>query len=101
VPALAQEGTEGMDWKLALSAFGVIFLAELGDKTQIAVLTLSASSRNPLSVFLGASVGFAAVCAIGVAIGAGLGEILPLGVLRKAGAVAFIAVGAAMLFDWL
>lgn len=90
-----------MDWKLALSTFGVIFLAELGDKTQIAALTLSASSRQPLSVLFGASVALVTVSALGVAVGAGLGELLPLGLLRKAGAVAFIAAGVAMLCDWL
>jgi putative Ca2+/H+ antiporter (TMEM165/GDT1 family) len=92
---------DDMDWKLALSTFGVIFLAELGDKTQLAALTLSASSRSPLSVLLGASLALVTVSAVGVAVGAGLGGLLPLGLLRKAGAVAFVAVGLAMLFEWL
>jgi putative Ca2+/H+ antiporter (TMEM165/GDT1 family) len=92
---------DGMDWKLALSTFGVIFLAELGDKTQIAALTLSASSRQPLSVLLGASLALVTVSALGVAVGAGLGEMLPLALVRKTGAVAFVVVGLAMLFEWI
>jgi putative Ca2+/H+ antiporter (TMEM165/GDT1 family) len=50
-----------MDWKLILSTFGVIFLAELGDKTQLAAVTLSASTRKPLAVFIGASLALVAV----------------------------------------
>ncbi len=44
-----------MEWKLIASTFGVIFLAELGDKTQLAAMSLSASSQKPLSVFVGAA----------------------------------------------
>lgn len=90
-----------MDWKLIASTFGVIFLAELGDKTQLAALTLSASSKQPLAVFIGASLGLVAVSAVGIAVGAGLAEMLPLGVVRKVSAAAFILIGIAMLLDWL
>ena len=90
-----------MDWKLIASTFGVLFLAELGDKTQLAAMTLSASSHKPLSVFIGASLGLAAVTAVGVVVGAGLAEIIPLGIVRKVAAAAFIIIGVAMLLDWL
>ena len=90
-----------MDWKLVVSAFGVIFLAELGDKTQLAALTLSASSNRPWSVLLGASAALVTVSAVGVAVGAGLAEVLPLALVRKIAASAFIAVGLAMLLDWI
>lgn len=90
-----------MDWKLILSTFGVIFLAELGDKTQLATLSLSASSHHPLSVLIGASLALTAVSAIGVAAGAGLSELLPLATVRRIGAVAFVVVGVAMLLDWI
>ena len=42
-----------MDWRSALATFTAIFLAEMGDKTQIAIITMTASSRKPLSVFIG------------------------------------------------
>ncbi len=90
-----------MDWKLIVSAFGAIFLAELGDKTQLAALTLTASSNRPLSVFLGASLALVTVTLIGVVIGATFAQVLPLALLRKAGAVAFIVIGVAMLLEWL
>lgn len=90
-----------MDWKLIASTFGVIFLAELGDKTQLAALTLSASSKQPFAIFVGASLALVAVSAVGIALGAGLAEVVPLAVIRKLSAVAFIAVGVAVLLDWL
>ena len=45
-----------MDWKVLLSTFGVIFLAEMGDKTQLAAMTLAADTKRPVAVFVGAAV---------------------------------------------
>ncbi|HSQ01477.1 MAG TPA: TMEM165/GDT1 family protein [Candidatus Dormibacteraeota bacterium] len=90
-----------MDWKLILSTFGAIFLAELGDKTQLAAVTLSASTKKPLTIFIGASLALVAVSAIGVAVGAGLSEVLPMAIIRKVSAAAFVLIGIAMLMDWL
>ena len=90
-----------MDWKLILSTFGAIFLAELGDKTQLAAVTLSASTKKPLAVFIGASLALVAVSAAGVAAGAGLSEVLPLTLIRKVSAAAFVLIGVAMLMDWM
>jgi putative Ca2+/H+ antiporter (TMEM165/GDT1 family) len=90
-----------MDWKLIASTFGVIFLAELGDKTQIAALTLSASSRKPMAVLIGASLALTAVSAVGVFVGAGLAEVVPMALVRKIGAVGFVLIGVAMLLEWV
>jgi putative Ca2+/H+ antiporter (TMEM165/GDT1 family) len=90
-----------MEWKLIATTFGVIFLAELGDKTQIAAMTMAASSQKPLSVFIGASLALAAVSAVGVAVGAGLSEVIPIALIRKVAAAAFVLIGVAMLLDWI
>ena len=79
----------------------VFFLAELGDKTQLAAITMSASTRRPVSVFIGASLALAAVSAVGVAVGAGLSEIIPMPIVRKVAAAAFVIIGVAMLLDWI
>ena len=44
-----------MDWNVLLSTFGLVFVAELGDKTQLAVVTQTCKYRRPWAVFLGAS----------------------------------------------
>ena len=90
-----------MDWKLIATTFGTIFLAELGDKTQLAAMSLSASSQKPLSIFIGASLALVTVSAVGVAVGAGLSEVIPMAVVRKIGAAAFVLIGVAMLLDWI
>jgi len=90
-----------MDWKLIASTFGIIFLAELGDKTQLAAMTMSASSQKPVAVFIGASLALTAVSAIGVAVGAGLAEVVPMAIIRKAAAALFVLIGVALLLDWI
>ena len=86
-----------MDWRVMLTTFGVIFLAEMGDKTQLAAMTMSAQTRQPWMVLIGASLALACVSAIGVAVGGVIGNYLPLEWIRRAAAVAFIVVGVLML----
>ena len=45
-----------MDWRAMMTTFGVIFLAEMGDKTQLAAMTLAAQTKKPLAIFIGAAV---------------------------------------------
>ncbi|MFW6236000.1 MAG: TMEM165/GDT1 family protein, partial [Desulfovibrionales bacterium] len=49
-----------MDWKLLATTFGAIFVAELGDKTQLACILLAAETRKTWTVFLGATALYAA-----------------------------------------
>ena len=44
-----------MDWRVFAATFAALFVAELGDKTQLAVITLTSKHQNPWSVFLGAT----------------------------------------------
>ncbi len=90
-----------MDWKVFATAFGAIFLAEMGDKTQLAAMTLAADTKRPLSVFVGAALALACVSAIGVVVGGALGHYLPKEWIERVAAVAFIAVGVLMLFGKL
>jgi putative Ca2+/H+ antiporter (TMEM165/GDT1 family) len=79
------------------TTFGALFLAEMGDKTQLAAITLAAQTRSPLSVFLGASLALVLVSLIGVAVGSALGQYLPARLLHKIAAIAFILIGVLML----
>lgn len=80
------------------TTFGLLFIAEMGDKTQLAVITLAAQTRSPVSVFLGAAFALAVVSLLGVALGTLLGQYLPENLLHKLAAVAFIVIGALMLW---
>ena len=88
-----------MDLRVLLTTFGVIFLAEMGDKTQLAAMTMSAQTKKPWAVFLGASLALAAVSALGVIVGATLGNYIPLEWVKRVAAVAFIVIGVLMLFN--
>lgn len=86
-----------MNWNALLSTFALIFLAEMGDKTQLAAITMVSRTRSPLAVFLGASLAMALVTLIGVLGGELLTRLVPEEYLRKIAAIAFILIGALML----
>ncbi len=55
-----------MDWKLMATTFLAVFVAELGDKTQLATLSFASSGQSRLSVFLGSALALVATSAIAV-----------------------------------
>lgn len=90
-----------MDWKIFGTAFVTLFLAELGDKTQLAVVTMTASTESKISVFLGASLALITVTLLGVLVGGVLTQFIPTEWLQRIVAVAFIVIGVLMLFKVL
>jgi putative Ca2+/H+ antiporter (TMEM165/GDT1 family) len=86
-----------MDWRVLLTTFGVIFLAEIGDKTQLAAMTMSAQTKRPWAVFIGAALALTAVSALGVVVGSVIGDYIPLIWVKRVAACAFIAIGILML----
>jgi len=86
-----------MDWRVFLTTFGVIFLAEMGDKTQLAAMTMAAQTKRPWAVFIAAALALTAVSAIGVVVGGVVGDYIPLIWVKRVAAVAFILIGVLML----
>ncbi|MDY7078501.1 MAG: TMEM165/GDT1 family protein [Chloroflexota bacterium] len=82
-----------MDWTTLLSTFGLVFIAELGDKTQLAVVTQTCKYRCPLPVFLGGSMALTAITALGVGAGQALGYLIPEAAIRMIAALAFVVMG--------
>ena len=87
-----------------LSVFGTYFLAELGDKTQLSALTLSAAAdggdaRAVLSVFIGATCGLLAADLIALTVGAVLEKRMPRGGFSLLSSTLFLACGATRLLD--
>lgn len=90
-----------MDWKVLLSTFGLLFLAELGDKTQLAVIAQTCKHGHPWAVFLGATLALAVVTALGVLGGQALTYVIPAPILRRLAALAFVAIGLLVWFGML
>ena len=88
-----------MDWRVFLTTFGVIFLAEMGDKTQLAAMTMAAESKKPVSVFIAAALALTAVSAIGVVVGGVIGNYVPIIWVKRIAAVAFILIGVLILLE--
>jgi putative Ca2+/H+ antiporter (TMEM165/GDT1 family) len=87
-----------MDLKVAATAFAALFLAELGDKTQLAAIAMAVSTKKPLSVFVGGAAALAAVTGIGVVFGEALVRAVPELYLRRAAAALFVAMGGVLWF---
>ena len=79
------------------SAFALIFLAEIGDRTQLATLALASGRSGKLAVFLGAATALVASSAIAVLVGEGLGRAVPTVWLRRAAGVGLVVTGAFLL----
>jgi putative Ca2+/H+ antiporter (TMEM165/GDT1 family) len=83
-----------MDWKLLLTVFSTIFVAEIGDKTQLATLLYASGAEvSQLTVFLGASLALILTSALGVLVGSALSHYMAPKYLAWVAGVGFIAVG--------
>ncbi len=82
-----------MDLSVALSAFALVFLAEMGDKSQLAILALVASTGDLWAVLLGGTLALWSVSLIGVLFGCTLLRRLPTHWVHRAAAILFIGFG--------
>lgn len=83
-----------MDWKILSTVFTSVFIAELGDKTQLAtMLFASDKDASKLAVFLGASAALIVTSALGVVAGATLSQYVSEKFLHYAAGCGFIAIG--------
>lgn len=84
-------------WRTAWLVFGVVFIAEWGDLTQLATAALAARYAAPIPVFIGATAALWAVVAIAVVVGNHAGKLLSPRVTQRVAAVIFAGVGAALV----
>lgn len=75
------------------TVFGAFFLAELGDKTQLAVIALTAQYNKPLQIWVGATLGMGIANILGIFIGNRLGTALPEKTIKILAGLVFIAFG--------
>lgn len=76
-----------------LTTCTTVFLAELGDKTQLAALLLSAESGRPVIVFLGSSLALISSSLVGVLLGRWLARVIPADQLERLAGLLMVALG--------
>jgi putative Ca2+/H+ antiporter (TMEM165/GDT1 family) len=88
-------------WRVFTTTFITIFLAELGDKTQVSTLLLSAQFHQPWVVFLGAGVALIATTLIGVWVGQWLSSRLSPRTLDSAAGITLALIAVGLFWDVL
>ena len=89
-----------MDWKVFVTIFGAVFIAELGDKTQLATMLFAADKEvSKYTVFIAASAALIVATAIGVLAGSLLSEYIDEKYLHYIAGIGFIAIGAYTLYN--
>ncbi|MBM4266137.1 MAG: hypothetical protein FJ144_05900 [Deltaproteobacteria bacterium] len=86
-----------MDWKLFASTFVAIFVAEVGDKTQLATLSLAAGGSSRWVVFAGSALALVATSAIAVLLGEAVSQVISPLWLRRGAGVVFLVLGVIFL----
>ncbi|MCK9894760.1 TMEM165/GDT1 family protein [Frankia sp. AgB32] len=84
---------------MATTSFGVVFLAELGDLTQISTANLAARYDSPVMVWLGAVLALWTVAALAIAGGRGLLRVLPISVITRVAAAAFAVLAVLSVIE--
>ncbi|MDQ4037802.1 MAG: TMEM165/GDT1 family protein, partial [Actinomycetota bacterium] len=86
-------------WRIALASFGITFLAEWGDLSQLATAGLAARYDAPLSVFVGAFGALLLIASLAVFVGAKLVTRLPIRLVRRIAAILFAGFAALAVYE--
>jgi putative Ca2+/H+ antiporter (TMEM165/GDT1 family) len=83
-----------MEWKLFLTVFGAIFIAEMADKTQLVTLLFAADKEvSKLTVFIGSALALVLASGIGVLAGALLSQVVNPKMMSMIAGAGFIVIG--------
>ena len=86
-----------MDLKVMFTTFGMIFLAELGDKTQLATFAFAAENKTRLAVFLGAAGALILTSLLAVISGSAVARLVPPNYIKMGAGGLFVILGLWML----
>jgi putative Ca2+/H+ antiporter (TMEM165/GDT1 family) len=87
-----------MDWQLLGLSFITVFLAEIGDKSQLAAIALGGSLKSPRAVFFGSVTALLLASLIGVLAGEGVAQVLPARILKAIAAIGFALMAVRLLW---
>ena len=88
-----------MDFKLLATTFVAVFLAELGDKTQLATLSFASGGSSRWAVFLGSGAALVCTSALAVLGGEAVARVIPPLLLKRLSGIAFVVIGLWVLIS--
>ena len=88
-----------VDWQLIGISFTTVFLAEIGDKSQLAAIALGGSSNNPRAVFVGSTIALILASFLGVLAGGAVAQFLPEKLLKSLAAIGFAVMALGILWQ--
>ena len=78
---------------LLFTTFVTVFLAEMGDKTQLTTISLSSTTNKPLAVFIGSSLALILATLLGALAGGSIANLIPAFLLKLLSGIVFLAIG--------
>ena len=82
---------------LLFTTFVTVFLAEMGDKTQLTTITLSSTTNKPLAVFIGSSIALILATLLGALAGGSIANLIPDFILKLISGIVFLILGINLL----
>ena len=82
---------------LLFTTFVAVFLAEMGDKTQLTTITLSSTTNKPLAVFIGSSLALILATLLGALAGGSIANLIPAFLLKLLSGIVFLVIGINLL----
>ena len=84
---------------LFFTTFVTVFLAEMGDKTQLTTITLSSTTNKPLAVFIGSSLALISATLLGALAGGSIANLIPAFLLKLLSGIVFLIIGINLLLQ--
>ena len=82
---------------LLFTTFITVFLAEMGDKTQLTTITLSSTTNKPVAVFIGSSIALILATLLGALAGGSIATLIPDFLLKLLSGIVFLIIGINLL----
>ena len=84
---------------LLFSTFVAVFLAEMGDKTQLTTITLSSTTNKPFAVFCGSALALVLATLLGALAGGSIANLIPSFLLKWIAGIVFLSIGTKLLIE--
>ena len=84
---------------LLFTTFVTVFLAEMGDKTQLTTITLSSTTNKPLAVFIGSSLALISATLLGALAGGSIANLIRAFLLKLLSGIVFLIIGITLLLQ--